>query len=86
MDNIRAYQFPFPYFWGKFAHAQTVYTRMSFLPTLIIADGLGTRLGMFILCLTSVASVTFAAGYKEEGKMVGWKTERGMTGTVFSLQ
>lgn len=37
-------QFPFPTFWGIYAHAQTVYTRPSSPPTLIIADDLGIRL------------------------------------------
>lgn len=49
--SILACQIPFPTFRGTFALAeQTVYTRLSAPPTLIIADSLGTRLTMQCSC------------------------------------
>lgn len=41
----------FPFFWGKFSHAQTVGCRVSFPLPLIITDSLGTKLGNMIIWL-----------------------------------
>ena len=49
-ESIRTCQFPFPTFWGIYVFVRTVYTRPSFPPTLIMADGLWVRLLHEVAC------------------------------------